>query len=119
MRRVLAIVTLLAACSPTALRYVNRAGLAVAESSIACDWGDTRWSASRGWATQHERNMIMGSTPSVATVDMYMAGSAAAVAAAWAALPERWRFIAWGSALIVQADAIAHNARTTPICGAL
>jgi hypothetical protein len=109
--------TVLVGCSPATLHAVNRVGLVVAEGSVACDWGETRTAAAAGWNHQHEENPIMGRTPSVATVDAYMAGAAGAVAAAWTSLPERWRFLAWGSVVALQAVTIVRDAGETPVCG--
>jgi hypothetical protein len=118
-RAAVVMMMLVAGCSSANLHRVNRAGLAIAEGAITCDWIETRGAAARGWERVHEDNPIMGSNPSAGVVDVYMLGAAVAVASAWSILPERYRFLAWAPAIASQIYALADNANHhLPLCGA-
>lgn len=106
-----------------ALGHVNRIGWGLASLSIACDWTQTRYHAANGWRDElgplAESNPIIGGTPSTTTVDVYMATAIAATVIAGSLLPSQLRPVLFGSIVVRQSIAIAHNiGEGTPgICG--
>lgn len=100
------------ACS---LRAANTATLVASTAALACDWGQTRGVASAAsegrWTLDYwEENPVMGPRPSTGDVDLYFAAAAALNAAAWVAIPRRYRWIIPSVVLAVQTAAIVQNA---------
>lgn len=109
MRKVVVVVAVLAmGCSmPRASRVALGANLA----ALACDWSQTRSWAELGWLRpERERNPLLGPTPSTEAVDLYFAGAAAALVAAWHVLPERYRLAGLAGLVVAQAHTIRINA---------
>lgn len=118
MKPILAIALLASACSTTTLRHGNRVGLGAAVISIACDWSSTRTAAGRGWSGQWERNPILGETPSVGMVDLYMATAIGATALAWLILPDKIGPFLTAPVIARQAITNSRNAQTVGgLCG--
>lgn len=107
--RAIAIALALSACTSAQRRYVNPMALAVSTAALACDFGQTRQAAARGWEGQHEANPIMGPTPSQTTVGLYFASAAALNAVAWWLTPERWRSAAPTGVVVLQANVVGRN----------
>ena len=85
IKGILAATLLLGGCAT-----VNKVALIAAEASIGADWHSTMWAADRKWTGgRTEGNVLLGPTPSPGVVSFYMAGTMAATAITWAALP-RW-----------------------------
>lgn len=98
--------------------YVNSGALAASTLAVACDWGQTRWAASRGWTGgRWEGNPIMGPRPSASTVDMYFAFTALMNAAIWLVAPERARVVMPSAVVIAEGEQIRENMTRTPLCG--
>lgn len=107
---------LLSACTPT-LKHVNRVGMAVAAASLACDYGQTRWHAARGWNGFREANPMLGPTPSTLTVTGWFLSTAIVGGLFSLTLPERIRPILYSGITGRQLVSVVRNAEYTPVCG--
>lgn len=114
------------ACSGTwgGTKHVNRAGAAAVVTSMVLDWRGTRNAAARDWHMQDGRlaveggmpaSQVMGSTPSVRTVDVYFLCSTVALLTVAQLLPERYRWILYGAVTGVEVYTVAGNLATTNI----
>lgn len=113
--------------------HVNRATLIASTAALACDWAQTRSSASTGWMRTadggewvlRENNPILGPHPSTQAVDVYFASAAVVNLALWIILPVRYKSIMPLSLVAVESSAISGNVvfttndqtRNSGICG--
>lgn len=101
------------ACAIAGCAHMDVATLAASSLSLACDWGQTRSAADRGWVGHAEENAILGRRPTTMQVDMYFGVAALLNATLWAALPKGWRSAAPAALVGVEVDSIRHNIDTT------
>ncbi len=107
----------LSACSGS-LKHVNRIGLGLSTITTACDWGQTRSAATKGWRDHYEANPVMGSTPSTGRVDAYLGAVIASTVLLGYVLPEKLRPFLYGAVIAIEVDTIAGNMSTTEgLCG--
>lgn len=81
---------LIAALSSCTWSQADRATLALATATLACDGLQTTKGAARGWAGEVESNPVLAHRSPV-FVASYFAVVTAGMIAAWIALPEGWR----------------------------
>ncbi len=114
MRGIVILLSTLIACTP-----VNRTVLATSTLTIACDWGQTRSYASRGWAGGYtEANPILGETPSAGQVDLYFASAIAINAALYFVLPKSIRAVVPTGVTVRQSVSVYNNHQIKPnFCG--
>lgn len=93
----------------TGCTATNRAMLVASTATVVCDWAQTRGRASADWVGYRETNPMLGTTPSVMTVDGYFAIVAGFNALIWLAMPERYKSVVPTALIAVQADAIQYN----------
>lgn len=100
--------------------HVNRIAIATSTLAIACDWGQTRQSASRyqnmpNW-TAYEANPILGGHPTTTDVDLYFLSAVALNAAAWLLLPSKYRSIV-GIVAVTETVQAIDNLPVATLCG--
>lgn len=120
MKALALIAILLAGCSISigATKHINRITLGMALLTTACDYGQTRSAATKGWHDRYEGNPIMGPTPSTHTVDLYMLGAMVGTIALGQLIPARFRALLYGAVTIVEVHTVVGNLETTDgICG--
>jgi hypothetical protein len=124
MTRALALIlTAATACTPATMRrglhYAAGATEVLAQGSLACDAGSTRWAVEGPGAGKFmETNAIMGDHPTGRNVATYFAASIVVTAGANRVLPDILR-IAGNLVLIgVEYDAVSSNTSVgVPLCG--
>jgi hypothetical protein len=111
--RLLAMLAMLAAALSGcgySLSAVNGAALGGSLATVACDWGQTRRLAARGWPRDSfEMNPMLGSHPRTTEVDLYFAAYLLTSYAIWKITPKEVRWAASAMIIGVQAEAIVQN----------
>lgn len=110
----------LTGCSAGQVKHVNRAGAMLTVASMACDWGGTRQAAGErtdDWEGGGAR-MIIGGSPSVGRVDAYFAATTVIILTLAELIPDRYRWIGYGTVIAGEAYTAAGNLYTTRgVCG--
>lgn len=101
---------LLGGCTPRAYHRATNATLAVAEASLACDWGQTEGMAGTGWRWNYESNPMLGPAPSGGSISVYFAAVGVGLAVASKLLPEKVAPFVFGAVALIEAKTIATNA---------
>ena len=115
MRMLMVAVVLMTGCTNA---WVNRGALIASTAALACDWGQTRGQAARGWGDRMEQNPMLGAEPTTAAVDTYFVSALALNAMIWYLAPARASAVIPAAVVAVQADAIAGNVGMgTGMCG--
>lgn len=116
--KALLILVITAACSPQTTRFVGRTALVASYAAMACDWGQTRGQASRGWENHYEKNVILGPTPSPGEVDVYFASMAVVHGMIWYLMPDSVRPYYAGGLAAIQTRSVIRNVESTgTVCG--
>lgn len=100
-------------CLLVGCAHVDTAALIASTASLACDWGQTRSAADRGWASRIERNPILGPRPSTSQVDMYFGVTALLNVTLWTLLPKGWKSIVPAGVTAMEANTVYGNRDTT------
>lgn len=104
-----------------ALRHANNVGYGLMLGSIACDWGQTRHAAAAGWdkAGFVENNPMLGPTPSVGRVDLYMTAVLMGAVVVGRVLPDWAQPFVYVPVVSVQTKTIIgnHRAGVPGVCG--
>jgi hypothetical protein len=128
MTRLVMLALLAVGCSGTwgrAAPTLNKIGAAASVAVLACDWGQTRYAAGRGaagtwgqdtWEKGMARHAI-GTSPSVASVDVYFAVASIAAIGLAQLVPEKARPLVYGAIVVGEVATIGGNWRTTETCG--
>jgi hypothetical protein len=91
---------------------------AAAVATVACDWGQTRQSATDGWRGAAESNPVLGERPSPAAVDAYFFAAEALLTAVLVDLNSKWSAFAFGGLAAVETRTIINNGPLTRgFCG--
>jgi hypothetical protein len=114
------LVPLLGAC--VGRTWESRIGSTMVVATLACDWSQTVWAAGHGRGNWHERNMILGDSPTVGEIGAYMATAMLTTLIVGELLPERYRLLLYGTVTVVELHSNMGNQDrwpTEPICGVL
>ncbi len=112
----LIIASMIGGCTPQQRRVASYSTMVLAEGSIACDWRQTHDAAANGWRKQYEANLMLGTNPSVAHVDEWMAGAMVTTAIVGQLIPLRFRPFLYGAVAAVEIYTIAGNLPQTGSC---